>query len=200
MDFISILFLAVGLAMDAFSVSITRGLTLKCNIKYALIIAIFFGGFQALMPVLGWFSGIQLQSIVSTLAPWIAFLLLLGIGLKMIYESLQKHGFCGITITDCESLSPDDEDNSKVFSLKELLILSIATSIDAFAVGITFAILNTPIITPIIVIGLVTFILSFIGVYIGKNIGHLFENKIEILGGLILIGIGLKILLENIFF
>lgn len=184
MDFISILFLAVGLAMDAFSVSITRGLTLKCNVKYALIIAIFFGGFQALMPVLGWFSGIQLQSVVSTLAPWIAFLLLLGIGLKMIYESL----------------SPDDEDDSKVFSIKELLILSIATSIDAFAVGITFAILNTPIITPIIVIGLVTFILSFIGVYIGKNIGHLFENKIEILGGLILIGIGLKILLENIFF
>lgn len=183
MDFISILFLAVGLAMDAFSVSITRGLTLKCNIKYALIIAIFFGGFQALMPVLGWFSGIQLQSIVSTLAPWIAFLLLLGIGLKMIYESLNH----------------DEEDISKVFSIKELLILSIATSIDAFAVGITFAILNTPIITPIIVIGLVTFILSFIGVYIGKNIGHLFENKIEILGGLILIGIGLKILLENIF-
>jgi putative Mn2+ efflux pump MntP len=181
MDFISILFLAVGLAMDAFSVSITRGLTLKCNIKYALITAIFFGGFQALMPVAGWFSGIQLQSTISTLAPWIAFLLLLGIGLKMIYESIYTK----------------DEDVCKVFSLKELLILSIATSIDAFAVGVTFAILNTPIITPIIVIGLVTFILSFIGVYIGKNIGHLFENKIEILGGLILIGIGLKILLES---
>jgi len=182
MDFISILFLAVGLAMDAFSVSITRGLTLKCNIKYALIIALFFGGFQALMPVLGWFSGIQLQSIVSTIAPWIAFLLLLGIGLKMIYESFST-----------------EKDDYKTFSLKELLILSVATSIDAFAVGITFAILNTPIITPIIIIGIVTFILSFIGVYIGKNIGHLFENKIEILGGLILIGIGLKILIENVF-
>jgi putative Mn2+ efflux pump MntP len=182
MDFISILFLAVGLAMDAFSVSITRGLTLKCNIKYALIIALFFGGFQALMPVLGWFSGMQLQGVVSTLAPWIAFLLLLGIGLKMIYESFSV-----------------GEDVCKVFSLKELLILSIATSIDAFAVGITFAILNTPIITPIVIIGLVTFILSLIGVYIGKNIGHLFENKIEILGGLILIGIGLKILIESLF-
>lgn len=182
MDFISIIFLAIGLAMDAFSVSITRGLTLKCNIKYALIIAIFFGGFQALMPLLGWFSGIQLQSIVSALAPWIAFLLLLGIGIKMIYESFYA-----------------DEDVCKVFSLKELLILSVATSIDAFAVGVTFAILNTPIITPIIVIGLVTFILSFIGVYIGKNIGHLFENKIEILGGIILIALGFKILLENIF-
>jgi len=182
MDFISIIFLAIGLAMDAFSVSITRGLTLKCNIKYALIIAIFFGGFQALMPVLGWFSGIQLQNFVSALAPWIAFLLLLGIGIKMIYEAFYA-----------------DEEICKVFSLKELLILSVATSIDAFAVGVTFAILNTPIITPILVIGLITFILSFIGVYIGKNIGHLFENKIEILGGIILIAIGFKILLENIF-
>lgn len=182
MDFVSIIFLAIGLAMDAFSVSITRGLTLKCNIKYALIIAIFFGGFQALMPVIGWFSGIQLQNIVSALAPWIAFLLLLGIGIKMIYESFHV-----------------DEDVCNIFSLKELLILSVATSIDAFAVGVTFAILNTPIITPIIVIGLVTFILSLIGVYIGKNMGHLFENKIEIIGGLILIIIGFKILLENIY-
>jgi manganese efflux pump family protein len=182
MDFISIIFLAVGLAMDAFSVSITRGLTLKCNIKYALIIALFFGGFQALMPLLGWFSGIQLQSIVSVLAPWIAFLLLQLIGIKMIYEAFNA-----------------EEDVCKIFSLRELIILSVATSIDAFAVGVTFAILNTPIITPIIVIGLITFILSFIGVYIGKNIGHLFENKIEILGGIILMAIGFKILLENIF-
>lgn len=181
MDLISILLLAVGLAMDAFSVSITRGLTLKCNIKYALVIAIFFGGFQALMPVLGWYSGMQLQSVISAVAPWIAFLLLMAIGIKMIYESFSL-----------------EEDVCKVFSLKELLVLSIATSIDAFAVGVTFAILDTPIITPIIIIGLVTFILSFIGVYIGKNIGHLFENKIEILGGLILIAIGFKILLENI--
>lgn len=181
MDLISILLLAVGLAMDAFSVSITRGLTLKCNIKYALVIAIFFGGFQALMPVLGWYSGMQLQSVISAVAPWIAFILLGAIGIKMIYESFSL-----------------EEDVCKVFSLKELLFLSIATSIDAFAVGVTFAILNTPIITPIIIIGLVTFILSFIGVYIGKNVGHLFENKIEIMGGLILIVLGFKILLENV--
>ncbi|MDO8870485.1 MAG: manganese efflux pump MntP family protein [Methanobacteriaceae archaeon] len=180
MDLISIFLLAVGLAMDAFSVSITRGLTLKCNIKYALIIAIFFGGFQAIMPVLGWYSGMQLQSLISTVAPWIAFILLAAIGIKMIYESFSS------------------EEECKFFSLKDLLVLSIATSIDAFAVGVTFAILNISIITPIIIIGLVTFVLSFIGVYIGKNVGHLFGNKIEILGGLILIGIGLKILLENI--
>ena len=151
--------------MDAFSVSITRGLTLKCNIKYALIIALFFGGFQALMPVLGWFSGIQLQSVVAALAPWIAFLLLLGIGIKMIYESIFT----------------SEEDVCKVFSLRELLILSIATSIDAFAVGVTFAILNTPIITPIIVIGLITFVLSFIGVYIGKNVGIYLKIKLKFL-------------------
>lgn len=181
MDFISIFLLAVGLAMDAFSVSITRGLSLKLNVEHVVVIALFFGGFQAFMPILGWFSGIQLQSIVSTLAPWIAFLLLLAIGLKMIYEAYSG-----------------DEEISNAFSLKELFILAIATSIDAFAVGVTFAILNTPIITPIIIIGIVTFVLSFIGVYIGKRMGHLFENKIEILGGLILIGIGLKILLENI--
>jgi putative Mn2+ efflux pump MntP len=183
MDIFSIIFLAVGLAMDAFSVSITRGLALKCNIKQALIIALFFGGFQAIMPVLGWFSGIQLQFIVSTFAPWIAFFLLMGVGVKMIYEALSV-----------------DENVSGSFSYKELLILSIATSIDAFAVGVTFAFLNTAILLPIIIIGLITFILSFIGVYIGKNIGHLFENKIEIIGGIILIIIGFKILMENIFF
>ncbi len=182
MDLISIIFLAIGLAMDAFSVSITRGLTLKSNIKYAIIIALFFGGFQAIMPVLGWLSGMKLQIIVSTLAPWIAFLILGIIGIKMIYEGVY----------------PNKEDDFNNFSIKELFILSIATSIDAFAVGITFAILNTPIITPIVIIGIVTFILSFIGFYIGKNLGHLFENKIEIFGGLILIAIGLKILLENI--
>lgn len=183
MDYISIFLLAIGLAMDAFSVSITRGLTMKFNVKHALVIALFFGGFQAIMPVLGWISGIQLQQFVSTLAPWIAFILLSIIGIKMIYE-----GFS------------DDEDKTENFSLKELLILSIATSIDAFVVGITFAFLNTSIIEPIIIIGLVTFVLSFIGVYIGKNIGHLFENKIEIFGGLILVGIGLKILIEHLFF
>lgn len=182
MDFISIFLLAVGLAMDAFSVSITRGLTLKCNVKHALIIAIFFGGFQAIMPILGWISGLKLQSIISTFAPWIAFILLLAIGIKMIYESIWS----------------DEEDICSIFSFRELLILSIATSIDAFAVGVTFAFLNTSIIQPVIIIGIVTFILSFIGVYIGKNVGHFFENKIEILGGLILIGIGFKILLENL--
>lgn len=184
MDITSIFFLAVGLAMDAFSVSITRGMLLKCNFKYAFTIALFFGGFQALMPVLGWLAGEQLAVIVSQWAPWIAFLLLLLIGGKMIYEGIFKD---------------EDEKLCQIFSIKDILILSVATSIDAFAVGVTFAFLNTNILLPVIIIGLVTFGLSFLGVYIGKKVGHLFEGKIEILGGIILIGIGFKILLEHLF-
>lgn len=183
MDIFSMILLAVGLAMDAFSVSITRGMILKCNFKYALTIAIFFGGFQALMPVVGWLAGEQLAVMVKLWAPWIAFVLLLIIGGKMVYEGLSGN---------------EDEEICKIFSLKDLLILSIATSIDAFAVGVTFAFLNNPILLPIIIIGLVTFALSFLGVYIGKRVGHLFEGKIEVLGGVILIGIGFKILLEHL--
>ncbi len=176
-------FLAVGLAMDAFSVSITRGMLLKCNLKYALTIAIFFGGFQALMPVAGWLAGEQLATVVQLWAPWIAFILLALVGGKMIYEGLRED---------------DNDDVCRVFSIRDILVLSVATSIDAFAVGVTFAFLNTPILLPIVIIGLVTFLLSFMGVYLGKRVGHLFGSKIEVLGGLILIGIGFKILLENI--
>lgn len=181
MDLISIIFLAIGLAMDAFSVSVTLGLTPNINYKRALIIALFFGGFQAFMPVFGWLTGVQLEYLVSTFAPWIAFTLLVVIGIKMIYEALNT-----------------DEDVFNDFSFLKLLVLSVATSIDAFAVGVTFAFLNEVILIPIIIIGLITFALSFMGVYIGKNIGHLFENKIEIIGGVILIIIGFKILLENV--
>ncbi|MGC9517657.1 MAG: manganese efflux pump MntP family protein [Methanomicrobiales archaeon] len=184
MDFISIILLAVALAMDSFSISITRGLAWKCRINHAILIAIFFGVFQAVMPIFGWISGLQLQIIISSVAPWVAFILLVIIGIKMIYESIYM----------------EDEDVCSIFSFKELTILSIATSIDAFAVGVTFAVLNTSILEPILIIGLITFILSFLGVYIGKSMGHLFENKIEIIGGIILIGIGFKILLEYLFF
>ena len=179
MDIFSIFLIAVGLAMDAFSVSITKGLVMKSNVKHALIIALFFGVFQALMPVAGWISGIQLEAFVSFAAPWIALILLSIIGIKMIYEGIFD----------------DNDDKEGSFSLKEIFILAIATSIDAFLVGVTFAFLKTPIVEPVVIIGFVTFILSFIGFYIGKGAGHLFEHKIEIVGGLILIGIGLKIFL-----
>ena len=178
MNFIIIFLIAVGLAMDAFFVSLTRGMVDKTTVKHALIIAIFFGGFQALMTIGGWILGIPFKSIVSTYAPWIAFILISVVGIKMIYESFSV-----------------EEDNNNDFSLKEITILAIATSIDAFVVGISLALLNTPVIEPAIIIGIVAFILSFIGVYIGKRIGYLFGKQIEIIGGVILILIGISILI-----
>lgn len=185
MDLISIIILSFALALDAFSISITWGLTLKvCKIKQALWIALFFGGFQAIMPILGWIAGIRLQLIISQLAPWVAFLLLLAIGLKMIYESIK--------------MEEEAEPKCNIFSFKKLFVLAIATSIDAFAVGVTFALLSMSIWFPIVMIGLITFLLSLLGVYAGKKIGHLFESKIEILGGIILILLGFKILIEHL--
>lgn len=184
MDLITITLLAVALAMDAFSVSITKGFTIvNISKMQTLWFGIFFGGFQALMPVLGWVSGVQLEHFVSAIAPLIAFILLVGIGIKMIYESL----------TD------DEEENSKdKFSFKELTLLAIATSIDAFAVGVTFAILKTPILIPVILIGLVAFVFSEIGILIGKEIGSLFGDKFEIVGGIVLIILGVRILLSGL--
>ena len=179
MNFIIIFLIAVGLAMDACFVSITKGMVDKTNIKHALIIALFFGGFQGFMTIAGWIIGLPLQQIVSTLAPWIAFILISVIGIKMIYESFAEE---------------DSEDDGN-FSIKEITVLAIATSIDAFVVGISFALLNTPIIEPSIIIGVVAFILSFIGVYIGKKLGHLFGKEIEVIGGVILILIGISILI-----
>jgi manganese efflux pump family protein len=130
------------------------------------------------MTIGGWILGIPLQSIVSTYAPWIAFILISVVGIKMIYESFSN-----------------EEDSSTDFSLKEIIILAIATSIDAFVVGISFALLKTPVIEPAIIIGIVAFILSFIGVNLGKRLGHLFGKEIEIFGGVILIVIGIFILI-----
>ncbi len=178
MNIILIIFIAIGLAIDAFVVAITKGMTNKTTLTHDLIIACLFGGSQAAMAILGWLLGLPLEKIVSTLAPWIAFILISVIGIKMIYESFNK----------------DDEiDNN--FSLKEISILAIATSIDAFVVGISLALLKNPIIEPAIIIGVMAFILSFIGVYIGKKLGHLFGVEIEILGGVILILIGISLLI-----
>lgn len=183
MDFISTLLIAIALAMDAFSVSLTKGFTLKKITKSQVLwFAIFFGGFQALMPVLGWLGGIQLEWLITTFAPWVAFILLLLIGSNMIRESF----------------SNDEEDSSDKFSFKELTLLAIATSIDAFAVGITYAVLKTDILIPIIMIGVTAFIFTIIGLYLGKKIGNYFGDKFEILGGVILILLGVKILLEGL--
>lgn len=186
MSIISLLFIAIGLAMDAFAVSITSGITIKrLRLHQALIIAAFFGTFQAIMPILGWLGGIGIASHIRTFDHWLAFGLLSIIGIKMIYEAFKL----------------DDTDNEKdPLNIYILFIMSIATSIDALAVGLSFALLDVMVVTPAIVIGIITFFLSLAGVYIGEHFGHLFEKKMEILGGVILIGIGLKILIQHLFF
>ncbi|MBW2554968.1 MAG: manganese efflux pump [Deltaproteobacteria bacterium] len=184
MDAITIIAIAFGLAMDAFAVSITSGITIKnLKINNALKIALFFGLFQAIMPLVGWLAGLSLKDFISEIDHWIAFGLLSFIGCKMIYES--------ITVQS-------NEKQIDPLNVYVLLMLSVATSIDALAVGVSFAFLKVSIVTPVIIIGTVTFLLSYLGVYIGDRIGHFFENKIEIAGGLLLIGIGLKILIESL--
>jgi len=165
-------------------VSITSGITIKhLKINNALKIAVFFGLFQAIMPLVGWLAGLSLKDFISEIDHWIAFGLLSFIGCKMIYES--------ITVQS-------NEKHFDPLNVYVLLMLSVATSIDALAVGVSFAFLKVSIVTPVIIIGTITFLLSYLGVYIGDRIGHFFENKIEIAGGLLLIGIGLKILIESL--
>ncbi|MBL7128152.1 MAG: manganese efflux pump [Ignavibacteria bacterium] len=184
METLNILVIAVGLAMDAFAVSVASGFTLKdLKVNKVLTIALFFGAFQAIMPVLGWLSGIGLKSFIAGIDHWVAFVLLVGIGIKMIYEALRFK---------------KKEKHPNSFNLYILFILAVVTSIDAFAVGISFAFLKISILTPVLIIGLVTFVLSFSGAYLGKKFGHLFESKIEILGGIILIVIAFKILFEDL--
>lgn len=184
MSFLTNFLLALGLSMDAFAVSMSSGTTIRpFRLKDALKLAFFFGGFQALMPVLGWLGGSAISGFISDYAPWIAFGLLVFIGGKMIYEALYG--------------DPEGKLNSLNYSV--LLVLSIATSIDALAVGISFAFLNTPILEPAIIIGCVTFFVSLFGAILGYRIGHFFEHEVEIIGGLILIGLGGKILAEHLF-
>lgn len=189
METITIILIAVGLAMDSFAVSIANGITItEQRIPHAFRIAFSFGLFQALMPVAGWAAGRTLLELVSAVDHWLAFILLSYIGIKMIYESLKKNE-CEVNEEECRSMRNGT-----------LLMLSIATSIDALAVGVTFAFLKISIITPVIVIGVVTFLLSFAGFTAGGRLGTVFGKKVELAGGCILIGIGLKILIEDLFF
>ena len=173
--------------MDAFAVSICKGLGMsKLNEKQMLIIALYFGGFQALMPFLGWAVGARFSSYVSQYAHWIAFILLAVIGGKMMHEALTES-------EDCEN----NDEKDKKLSHKELLFLAIATSIDTLAVGISFAFLNVPIMPSITIIGFTTFFISLTGIAIGNIFGSKYKNKAEFVGGLILVAIGLKIILEQ---
>jgi len=183
MSFLSNFLLAFGLAMDAFAVSISSSTTVRpFKLNDALKLAIFFGGFQAFMPVLGWLGGSLVSDFFSEYASWLAFGLLAFIGCKMIYEALYG----------------DEDRKISSLSYSLLVLLAFATSIDALAVGISFAFLGTPILEPVVIIGGVTFFMSFCGAILGYRIGHFFEHEVEILGGLILIGLGVKILAEHL--
>jgi manganese efflux pump family protein len=183
-DFITILFIGIGLSMDAFAVSITSGLAIrKERLNSAIKIGFMFGMFQAIMPVIGWFSGSLLANFISQFDHWLAFILLSFIGIKMIYESFHEK---------------DNKKHIQSMNFMFFFLLGIATSIDALIVGVSFAFLNVSIMKSVIIIGLTTFSFSFTGVYIGNKVGHFFEKRVEIIGGLILIGIGVKILLEHL--
>ena len=185
MGVIELLVLALGLSMDAFAVSICKGLSVpKLQAKHCLICGVYFGGFQALMPLIGWALGIRFQSMITNIDHWIAFVLLAVIGANMIKESFSKEEEC-----------PDAS-----FGFKTMLTLAVATSIDALAVGVTFAFLDVSIVPAVLLIGATTFVCSAVGVKIGNVFGNRFQSMAEFLGGLVLIAIGLKILIEHLFF
>lgn len=187
MTLLEIFLIGIGLSMDAFAVAICKGLAMpnKVDKKGALLIALYFGVFQAVMPTLGWLLGSQFARYVTRLAPWIAFVLLAWIGGNMIRESLSKE-------------EREEEETGSV-SHKELLVLAVATSIDALAVGVTFSMLElaVSIAVAVILIGCTTFVISLAGVYVGNVFGAKYKSKAEFVGGAILILIGVKILLER---
>ncbi len=183
MGSVELLVIAIGLSMDAFAVAICKGLSIKkMNYKYAIVIASLFGGFQSLMSLAGYLVGKQFEDYIVTVDHWIAFVLLLVIGVNMIKESKDV----------CDS-------SKDPFSIKKLILLAIATSIDALAVGVTLAFLRVDIALAVIVIGVVTFLLSFVGVKTGNLFGARFHKKAEVMGGIILIAMGFKIVLEHLY-
>ena len=186
--FIELFLMGVGLSMDAFAVSVCKGLGMKkLNKKQALVIGLYFGGFQALMPFIGWVLGSQFQKCITSIDHWIAFILLGFIGGKMIIEALNEWKEEDVV-----------EVKDQPLDHKNMFMLAIATSIDALAVGITFAFLETPIIEAITIIGFTTMIISIAGVVVGNFFGSRYKHKAELAGGIILVFLGLKILIEHL--
>ena len=183
MGFFELFLIGIGLSMDAFAVAICKGLGMeRINKRDTLLLALFFGGFQALMPTLGFLLGYRFESFITSIDHWIAFILLALIGGNMIREALGK----------------DEEHENDDFSFKAMLPLAVATSIDALAVGISFAFLGVDIVQAALLIGATTFVLSGVGIYVGNVFGAKYKSKAELLGGAVLILIGLKILLEHL--
>jgi putative Mn2+ efflux pump MntP len=177
----TLILIAVGLAMDAFAVSVGSGIAIRrMHIKHAMLIASFFGVFQAVMPLIGWLAGREAAAFVSSCDHWIAFGLLTFVGGKMIWEAVT---------------AKEDDEAFDPLNMYVLFVLAIATSIDAFAVGVSLSFLDVTIMRPVFVIGGITFVMSFAGTYIGDMFGHLCEKKLLIVAGLVLIGMGVKILL-----
>ncbi len=177
--------IAVGLSMDAFAVAVCKGLSLKqMNLKTAVIVGLYFGGFQAAMPLAGYLLGTSFKDAIASFDHWIAFILLAIIGGNMIREAL----------------NPEEEKCSDSVAFSEMVVLAVATSIDALAVGVTFAFLQVSILPAVSFIGIITFALSVLGVKAGNVFGSRYKSRAEAAGGLILIGIGIKILIEHLFF
>lgn len=178
-EIISTLLIAVALAMDAFSVSLTKGFTQK-DLKTSQILyyGLFFGFFQFMMPILGYYCGEVISAFIASIASFVGFILLLAIGINMIRESLTS-----------------DDEITDTFNFTEVTLLAVATSIDAFAVGLTYAILSYEILIPSVIIGVVAFLFTLLGIFLGKKIGNYLGDKFQIVGGIILILIGIKILL-----
>ena len=184
MSLVELFLLAVGLSMDAFAVSVCKGLsTPRVRVKHMLLCGAYFGGFQALMPLIGYLLGVRFQSMIERVDHWVAFVLLAIIGINMIREALGS----------------EEESLDASFSFKTMLLLAVATSIDALAVGVTFAFLNVQIVPAVCFIGAVTFVLSMLGVRLGSVFGTKWKQRAELTGGAILVLIGLKILIEHLF-
>lgn len=183
MELFEIIIIAIGLSMDAFAVSIGKGLSVaKSKLSYYLKVGLWFGGFQALMPLIGYLLGTSFADAVAEFDHWIAFALLAIIGGNMIKEAVGND---------------NDEESNADFSIKALFVLAVATSIDALAAGVSFAFLKTDIISSIIIIGITTFLFSIVGFKIGNIFGNRYKKRAELVGGVILITIGLKILIEH---
>ena len=185
MTIFELIVIAVGLSMDAFAVSICKGLSVRrLRPRHNIICGLYFGGFQALMPVLGWLLGRQFEALIKNVDHWIAFVLLALIGANMIREAVKN----------------EEENLNDSFSPKTMLPLAVATSIDALAVGVTFAFLDVAIVPAVSIIGVTTFIFSVAGVKIGNVFGAKYKSKAELVGGIVLVAMGIKILIEHLFF
>jgi putative Mn2+ efflux pump MntP len=186
MSFSAILLLAVGLAMDATAVSAARGLaTPKIQFRHIVLVALFFGGFQALMPLLGWILGSAFGYLVEAWDHWIAFALLGFIGLKMLWEARESH-------------DPESPSSTDLFGIRVMFALAIATSIDALAAGITLPMIDAPLLLSLVTIGTTTALLSAVGLFAGRHFGAILGKRLDVAGGVVLIGLGVKILVEHL--